>query len=414
MTAIVRLAFRNALRNRRRTALTVATVTIGVAFTVVTLSFLSGLMDMMADAWSEAFGPIRVVTAEYAEREAMQPLHLNIAESAPLVARLAATEGVALAAPIVRTGALISLGDELGEDAALVTGASPEWYDAHLLASGDFVSGVWLDTHAEEEQVVLGGRVARDLGAKLGDDVLLMGRTQYGSMSPISADVVGIITGNSVIDSQAYVTLETARWMIDVPDGALEIFVYPASDSRSQLASLAASMQADLGSDYVVQPWTERNFWKDGLAVMDAMNVIFSAIIVFVMALAIFNTMTMSVLERTGEIGVMRAMGQSRSGAVLTFLTEALVIGLFGGMAGALLGSIPAMYLEKNGIHYGQDLVDDFGTDFALTTNMTGDLTPEILLLAVVVGVITAALGAFFPAIRAARIQPYEAMRAKR
>lgn len=59
-------------------------------------------------------------------------------------------------------------------------------------------------------------------------------------------------------------------------------------------------------------------------------------------------------------------------------------------------------------------MIDDFGTDIAMKTNMTGDLTVELLLFAVACGVLTAALGAFFPALRAARIQPYEAMRAQR
>jgi putative ABC transport system permease protein len=129
------------------------------------------------------------------------------------------------------------------------------------------------------------------------------------------------------------------------------------------------------------------------------------------MALAIFNTMTMSVLERTGEIGVMRAMGQSRLGAVGTFLAEALMIGGLGGLAGIVLGTLPALYLESNGFSYGTEVMEEMGDDYVMTSVMHGDLTPEIIGLALVVGLTTAALGAFFPSIRAARIQPSEAMK---
>ena len=167
---------------------------------------------------------------------------------------------------------------------------------------------------------MLGGRIARNLSAKVGDSILLMGKTQYGSMAPISADVVGIITGNSVIDSRAYVTLETARWMVDIPDGALELLVYPASNTRSEARSVSTAVQQKIGDEYASTAWMDTDMWKQQLPLMDSIQYILSMLVVFVMSLAIFNTMTMSVLERTGEIGVMRAMGQTRMTAVVSFL----------------------------------------------------------------------------------------------
>ncbi len=414
MSTILRLAVRNAIRNRRRTALTAATVTIGVAFTVVTLSFLGGIFDAMAGDWARHFGPVRVVTAEFAEREALQPLHFNIPDSAPVVEQIEAVEGVAAVEPVIRTGVVLAVGEELGDDPAMLVGASSSWYERVVLPVASFHAGGWLEAGDDTEQVVLGARVAREVGAKVGDEILVMGMTQYGSMAPISADVVGVVTGNSVIDAQAYVTMETARWMVDVPAGALEVLVYPTSEDHADVSRMAATLAGVMGPAYTVTPWMVRGIWAQNLPVMESMNVIFSSIVVFVMALAIFNTMTMSVLERTGEIGVMRAMGQSRIGAVLTFLVEAMVIGLIGGVAGALVGTGPALYLEQNGLTYGQDLVDDFGTEIAMKATMSAELTPDILVIAVFVGILTAALGAFFPALRAARIQPHEAMRAQR
>ena len=104
MQSTLRLAFRNALRNGRRSLLTAATVTIGVAFVVVTLSFLNGMFDGMIASWVEVNGPIRVVTTTYAEKEQLRPLHENIAESDPVLARLRALDGVGEAFPIIRTG----------------------------------------------------------------------------------------------------------------------------------------------------------------------------------------------------------------------------------------------------------------------------------------------------------------------
>ncbi|MEL6347394.1 MAG: ABC transporter permease [Myxococcota bacterium] len=414
MMSLLTLAFRNALRNGRRTLLTAATVTIGTAFTVVTLSFLSGIMDTMARDWTDAFGPIRVITDAYAEQERLQPLHENLAEVEPLLETTRQIDGVARAVPMIRTGVLAAVGEELGEDPALLVGSSPEYYEHHVLARSTLNGGRWLAEGAEDEEVVLGARVARDIGAQVGDEILLMGTTQYGSMSPISADVVGIITGNSTIDAQAYVTLETIRWIVDLPDGALEILVFPEENADSQIAALTQTIDAAVGEGYTVSPWFARDVWLTGKPVMDAMELGLGVAVIFVMALAIFNTMTMSVLERTNEIGVMRAMGQTRAGAVGSFLIESLAIGLLGGIAGAAVGAVPALYLENNGMTYAQDLVDEMDASMPIASTLYGDFNMEIVLTAVTIGVITAAIGALLPAIRAARIQPYEAMRAKR
>ena len=74
MRSLLNLAVRNALRNRRRTALTAATVTAGVAFCVILLSFLGGMFDGMITEWTHAFGPVRVVHADYAAQEQLRPL----------------------------------------------------------------------------------------------------------------------------------------------------------------------------------------------------------------------------------------------------------------------------------------------------------------------------------------------------
>ncbi len=414
MMSLLKLAARNALRNGRRTLLTAATVTIGTAFSVVTLSFISGLFNGMIEDWTDAFGPIRVVTTAFAEEELLQPIYENIPEAAPVLASIGSLPGISRAYPVIRSGVLVTLGEELGEDPALMVGSSPEYYAEILLPGSTLSKGAWLDPDAKGEQVVLGARVARDLGAKVGDEILMMGSTQYGSMSPISADVVGIISGSTTIDAQAFVTLDTARWMADIPDGAVELLVFPDDDSESGVAAAASELRASLGPDYAVTPWYDRDLWAQSKPILDAVQAIISLAVVFVMALAIFNTMTMSVLERTGEIGVMRAMGQSRMGAVTSFLTEAVLIGMAGALAGTALGAIPAWYLQHRGMSFSQEVLDEMDGSFAMSATLHGDLSVDILLTAVGIGVLTAALGALFPAIRATRIAPFEAMRAQR
>ena len=147
------------------------------------------------------------------------------------------------------------------------------------------------------------------------------------------------------------------------------------------------------------------------VGVLGAMQGILGGFVVFITALGIWNTMMMSVLERTGEIGVMRAMGLGRLGTVWLFVLEAMGIGLLGGIVGAVLGAIPAYYLATVGITIGESVTQNIGGDFQFKTTMYGTLNAWVLVKGVILAVVTGAVGSIVPAIRAALIQPVTAMR---
>ena len=123
--------------------------------------------------------------------------------------------------------------------------------------------------------------------------------------------------------------------------------------------------------------------------------------------------MRRAVLERTDEIGVMRAMGMTRPATVLLFVGEAIAIALIGGGVGAGLGALPALWLEKNGITISEEITANF-EGLAFEQTMTADLTPEILIYSFALGVVMAVIGSLLPALRAASIQPVTAMRTGR
>ena len=121
----------------------------------------------------------------------------------------------------------------------------------------------------------------------------------------------------------------------------------------------------------------------------------------------------MSVLERTGEIGVMRAMGLSRLGAVSLFVVEALAIALIGGSLGVALGSIPAYFwLELHGVSLGENVVQNLSIPFS--TRAYADFSWTIAGQGFVLALLMALIGSALPAWHAASIQPVEAMRSKR
>ena len=408
----LKLALRNARRNLRRTLLTATTLFIGIALTTFTLSFLNGYMWDFMEGMAVHHGHVRVVTQEFAEREQLQPLYANIEESAPLVELLSAQPGVSAAEPVIKSGVILAVGEDIGDDFGMLVGAEPSFFVDRLQLDQSVVKGTWL-TGAKDE-VVLGRKIALDIGAEVGQEILVMGSSQYGSMSPMSPTVVGIVSKDGLVDTQLYMSLEEARWMVDIPDGALSILVYAEDYSVEVADPLAARLSAlPEMQGYSLESWSQDPMVAMTLPVMDGINIGLSALMMFVMVLAIFNTMTMSVLERTGEIGVMRAMGQTRMGAVGLFLVEAISIGIIGGGAGVLVGGLGGLWMEINGFDLGQELVDQAGT-FPMASVIYGDITLELLIQCFLLAVVTACLGALFPALRAASISPSAAMRSRR
>jgi putative ABC transport system permease protein len=205
--------------------------------------------------------------------------------------------------------------------------------------------------------------------------------------------------------------MERMQYMADLAGGATEILVY--GEDRDAASDLAAAVAAspDLAG-LKVQAWSDRDPWAGILGVAGFVQGILSVIIVFITALGVWNTMTMSVLERTGEIGVLRALGLTRIGAVFLFVFEALGIACLGGVVGVSLGSVGAWLLETYGVQLGDNVVQN--APVPISTRMYGDLNGEIVITAFILGLIMAAIGSAIPAIRAASIQPVTAMRARR
>ena len=242
---------------------------------------------------------------------------------------------------------------------------------------------------------------------------MLLGQTQDGSISPIKVEVVGISDlGSGAQNKKAYLTLSKAQWMADMDGGATEILVY--GEDREEGATLAAAIGAvPECKGLEVKSWDQRPPWSDMMGLMRSISVIGIGVIVFITALAVLNTMMMSVLERTAEIGVLRAMGLKRLETVVLFVTEGLGIAVVGGLGGAVLGGLMGLYLEVEGINLGS-AVDKIPATIPINSTVYADVTMGTLVQGMLLGLLMAVVGSALPALRAAAIQPIDAMRTRR
>ncbi|MCB9765750.1 MAG: ABC transporter permease [Alphaproteobacteria bacterium] len=400
------LAARNALRNTRRSGLTAATVLVGTACLVVSLAWLQGLGGGVLRNVAAVIGEARVVAPGYAQREALHPLYENLPASDPLVAAIEA-EGLR-AWPLLRAPVMASVGDTVGETFCEIVGAPASYYQEILELPERLTVG---RLPAAPDEGLLGVVLAEELGAGPGDEVIFLGQTQDGSISPIKIQVAGLVAvGNVVSDRQAFLDIERLRWMTDIPDGALELVVYSDGLPPHVLVERLRALPALEG--LTVESWAQREPYATLGFTVQLVTWLLGGAIVLVAALGVLNTMMMSVLERTAEIGVLRAMGLGRAGVVALFLIEALVIGGAGALAGLALGWGPARWFEIHGLPIGAQV--STRVSMPVDTTLFAETSLELALFAVALGVGMAALGAVTPALRAARISPVEAMRARR
>lgn len=406
-TSILRLAVKNSTRNRTRSLLTAGIIVGGTALFIISMSWLDGVWNQVLDESLDATGHVRVVTTAHASREALRPMDENIEDVAPVLEAVRSHPDVVAAYPIIETGATLTVGEEIGDVFGQVVGAPNAYFTDYLQADAKLVQGRWLVEGRQE--LVMGQKLVDRTGAKLGDEVVLLGSTQDGAMSPVKGTLVGIArAGRPTIDRRVFIDFPTAQWMLDVPNGSIKVIAYAQTyEGGADLARSLSSVPALDNLD--VESWENLAPWDGQLGMMDAIRYILMLMVVTLAGLGVWNTMMMSVLERTREIGVLRALGMTRVGAVSLFVFEAAAIAVIGGAVGIVAGALPSLYMERVGFQYPESVMAQL--DLAIPDTLYADLSVDIIWLAFLTALLTAVLGTIVPALRAASIQPDTAMR---
>ena len=197
--------------------------------------------------------------------------------------------------------------------------------------------------------------LAEALGFKIGDVATLFTTTLKGQMNAVDMDVLGIADTGSRATNDKYIKmpLQLARTLY-ATDGAHEVAILLDSTERTLEARerVERSLRA-AGVDVEVRTWQEMSAFYRSVA--NLFGTIFSflfIIVLLVVIMGVFNTMTMSVMERTREIGTLRALGLRRMGVLKLFCVEAAVIGTTGVSLGLVLTLAFAKLVEAAQITY--------------------------------------------------------------
>ncbi len=399
------LALRSLLRQPRRTAIAL----FAIGFGVVALLLAGGFMEWIFWAMREStiqsqLGHVQVVRPGYLKQGAADPYRFFMPDDGVQQGYLEGLEHAQEVVPRIGFSGLISHGDAtvsfIGEG---VDPAREVALSRYLV----IVEGVALAA-GDEGGLLLGEGLAANLGAKPGDTVVLLSTTASGGINAVEAKVRGLFfTSNKEFDdvalrlplSLAQRLLKTQgvhRWLVLLDDTAY---------TDTAVAKIKAHFAAE-GEALEVVPWYRlADFYNKTVALFGRQLGVVAGIIGLIIVLSISNTLIMSVLERTREIGTLLALGHRRRQVLGLYVSEGLWLGIIGGLAGVIIGVMLAQLISAVGIPMPPP--PGMKRGYSGEIMLTWSLIAGTWLLAVV----STVLASLYPAWKASRLVIVDALR---
>jgi ABC-type lipoprotein release transport system permease subunit len=409
MTTVLRLAWRNVWRNPRRTGLTVAATVFAVFLVILFVAMADGSHSkMIEDSVRIQSGHVQLAADGYLENRTLE-YYLEL--DAPMEAMLTAAPEVEGWAPRVNSAALLSL--ESSTHGVVLLGVDPERERSvstldQRVETGEFLPATMV------RPIVLGQQLADNLGAVLGDEILVYSMSYTLENAYELFEFAGTVKlpDPSFERGLAIVRLADAQEFLVYGERVNEVAL--RAESAQQVPALSADLAVRLAgrSGVSIHPWNEvMPELEQFIIIDDAGMYIMLVILVIVVGFGILNTILMSVMERQRELGAMLALGLRPVRLFSMIYAESMMlagIGLIVGMALALptvlwfIGHpIP---LSGEGMEAAAALV---GMEPIVVFELRDTTLPGAALT--ILGV--AALAALYPAFKAGRARPVDALR---
>lgn len=408
-----KIAFRNVFRNKRRSVLTGLSITAAVMIAVYLWSFFSGIMDDMFDNLIRLnYGHVRILNSDYVKRERLLPLEANIPDYQAVAEKVrAAYPDVTLATGRIKFGVLLDYQDS--NQPVFGNGIRPQTESRISHLDQKIVEGRMIETGREE--INIGRDLARELGLRLGDTLTVVTQTAYGSISAMNLKIAGLFSfGVQSVDKKIFfLPLDKTQQLLDLEGAATEIFVYIKDKNKAPEAAkkIQAGLDQAYPGQYQAKAWQDQELLYFYSVIARNVYAGLYFMVLFLASFTILNTMFMSVLERTKEIGMMKALGMKDRQVMGVVLLEALLIGIIASLVGALLGAGVAYYLAVKGIDFTATF-EKMGTlNLPISYIYRAIFSWGIILFGFAMGLLFSLLAAVPPALRAAKLEPVEALR---
>ncbi len=404
----LQIALRFLREGRAQSALIVGGVMVGVAVVIFISALVVGLQSNTIRRTLGAQAHIVAKPIEPVARAQIDAGRANMAnvatvQTAPrkvrsidnwqqVVAAYESVSGVVAVSAMV-SGAAIAIRGE-GRNSVAVAGIELMQYERIVDLADKLVAG---NLRLEPGDVLVGTELARDLGAAIGDRITLATGTvaNEGDQFRISGT---LDLGNRELNRRAvYLPLRTAQSLFGLPGGVTSI------DLRVQDVFTADAVAAKVASvtPLLVESWmTTNSQLLSALNAQSASTAIIRLFVSIVVMLGIASVLVVAVVQKTREIGILRAMGASRGQMIRVFLWQGSLVGLVGSLLGAGL-AILLVFMFTTFVR---------GADGSALFPI--ELTGQLLIISCLLATLCGTLAAIAPARRAAALDPATAMRA--
>jgi putative ABC transport system permease protein len=412
-----------------RSGLTTLGIVIGIAAIVALMSYTQGFQVSITNQFTSGFATDTVTVSTRGSLQAFgggQPSNFTLYVND--TAAIETLDLVKSATAVVTRRVDINATE--GQLSASATGVDFEKYSA--MYSTVFVAerGV-IPTTPDNNSVVIGhsiydpydnGTIFADVGDQITMSVTIINDGSFHEKN-ITLTVVGVLgeIGMSFLgpsDTGVYIPINLATSFFETNE-ANSILVQVVDDSQTTIDAATTAIQDLFGGDVTVQSATAiLDTISTALGTVELLLGGIASISLIVAGVGIMNIMIVSLMERTREIGILKAVGAKGTAILGVFLSEALIIGLAGGTIGIAAGYVIAIVFSEflsggfmGGLGGGGTRTSIGGSVRSSLSSITPVLTPELILMALAFGMIVSVVFGLYPAWRASKLKPVDALR---
>jgi len=396
-----KLAYKNLMRAKRRTILTFAMLSFGIVIYLM----MEGMMDGFDDASFQNLidfetGHFKIRSTEYDE-DYPYDIDNYIMDAPKLEKSLKKFNFITGIAS--RVEFLSEVDNGIDSTPVITIGIDP------INDSKVFTLQKYITTGSlEKGGALIGKTLAKDMQITVGDLIYNTKKDSHGMATSTEFLITGIVkTGDPKINSASIlINIDEAREMIRV-DGSRDISI--KTKDFKKIKEYKSQLMASLDG-HIIQDWSELS--GDFAAIMETKRSITGYFILFIVIIAlvgIINTIIMSVYEKRKEIGTLMALGLEKKQIRNIFICEGLIIGLFGTIAGLILGTIVNLYFIYVGIDYSAMIGDqDWGMNISV---LKSTWVLPAYFKAFIIVLLASIVASYYPAKKVMKMEPAECLR---
>ncbi len=344
MTSILRIAWKNLFRNRRRTLANLTTIALGASALLIYQAFNGGILhEYRENTIHGYYGHGQIFREGYYSQVLEKPWKRWIENPAEVEAKLSKIPEIKGIFPRITVYAFLAKGEKNlgGKGEGIVADRENNFFNQINIEEGHDIQN--------EKEIILGKGLANSLNVKPGDTVTVLTQTVHGQLNGAELQVAGIFhMGKKVIDDTFFrIPLKVAQELLDVK--SVELISIGIEDNTDWSVVEKKIRNMDPQLDPISFQTLDKIYYQNTLDFLEVQFAFIRLVILIVVGLGIFNSISMSLFERAGEVGALRANGESRKRLLAILVSESMLLGL----AGGILGIILAVGLDKSALSKG-------------------------------------------------------------